>query len=265
MGLIKMAIPNQFFCTYEMRTTDVDKIISDVKRLVFNHKVVKLSPGWHIENLRNFYNTLVPLLGDTVLLGEDWRQGGKRTGEQWMEIRYDESIPDKVAFRHSQNAQPLHTDESYKQDPSDLIIFYCQNKAENGGETIFVDGDALVKRMREIDPDLLKTISTQEITYEKAGSLRKSKIITLQENLPPLFNFNYFCIDRNESEENKKINREFFDFLETHVKGSYLEKAITLHPGEAVIWWDHAVLHGRRPFSVSKTDDRLIWKTAVTF
>lgn len=257
-------VPKKFFNTYEMRTTDVDRIVSDVKKLISEHKVVKLSPGWYIENLREFYSALVSELGEMVLLGEDWSQGGKRTGEQWMEIRYDEGVPDMKAFRHSQNAQPLHTDESYKQDPSDLIVFYCQNKAEDGGETIFVDGDDLVNRMEKIAPGLLKTISTQELSYEKAGSQRRKTILSLAEGEPPLLNFNYFCIDENESAENKKINQDFFDFLETHIKGSYLEKAIALRPGEAVIWWDHYVLHGRRPFAVTKTDDRLIWKTAVT-
>lgn len=256
-------IPQNFFHAYEMRTSNPEIIVSDVQKLIAEHKVIKLTPGWHINNLREFYSSLIPELGKMVLLSEDWNQGGKRTGEQWMEIRYDDSVPDMEAFRHSKNAQPLHTDESYKTDPSDLMVFYCQNKAQNGGETVFVDGSELVDRMKEIAPNLLKTISTTEISYEKAGSLRKRPILILNEDKPPLFNFNYFCIDSNENEANKKINQAFFDFLETHIKGSYLEKPVTLLPGEAIIWWDHYVLHGRRPFHVTKSDDRLIWKTAV--
>ena len=255
--------PREFFTTYEMRSDNVDSVFPYVEQLASKYKVIKLVPGWHISDLRSFYSELTRKLGKAVMLAEDWAKNGEMTGDQWMEIRYDDDIPDLSAFRHSKNAQPLHTDESYKTKPSDIMIFYCQNKAEQGGETVFVDGDELVERMRIVNPSLLERVSSSELTYEKAGSKRTSRIISLNDDKPPTFNFNYFCLDSNESNHGKLINQEFFDFLETHVKGSYLEKAISLQPGESVIWWDHFVLHGRRPFQALKTDDRFIWKTAV--
>lgn len=263
MEATKKIIPQKFFTCYEMRSTDAKEFSCDIKNLISQYKVVKLVPGYHIENLRDFYNRLTYELGSPVMLAEDWSQQGKMTGEKWMEIRYDESVPDLKAFRHSKNAQPLHTDESYKTEPSDLMVFYCENKAEHGGETVFVNGQELVDRMRIVAPDLLEAVSTTKLAYEKSGSIREEKIISLDSEKPPLFNFNYFCLDSNESPEGKELNQAFFNFLETHVKGSYLEKAVTLRPGEGIIWWDHYVLHGRRPFQAMKTDDRCIWKTAV--
>lgn len=258
-------IPQHFFVEHEMRSADPADVAPIVSDLIAKYKVVKLVPGWHLDDLRSFYQTLTVLVGKPVFIDEDWRNKGARTGAQWLEIRYDANIPDNEVFRYSQNAQPLHTDGSYYSGPMDVMVFYSKNKAEHGGETVFVDGKALVDRMREISPELLSRLLATDVKYEKAGDSRREPIISLGENRPPMFNYNYYCVDKDESDEGKKLNHDFFDFLQTHVKGSYLETAVALKPGEAIFWWDEYVLHGRLPFKATRSDDRLIWKTALCF
>lgn len=54
-----------------------------------------------------FWDRVSENVGDCMLLSED-PVTGERIGEKWLEIRYDSSIQN--AYRHSKNAQPLHTD-----------------------------------------------------------------------------------------------------------------------------------------------------------
>lgn len=257
-------IPN-FLTTLESRTTNPALVALEIKDALKTNKVVKLKLGYHIDDLRSFYNVITDNLGKPHNIAEDFTQGGVQTGERWMEIRYDASVPDMSAYRHSKNGQPLHTDESYISNPCDIMVFYCVNKAIHGGQTNFVDGIQLVERMKSIAPELLDKLSTIDVCYEKAGNKRTEKIIDLSNPKQPAFNYNYYCISPNESPEVKSLNAEFLSFLETHIKGSYIEHSVQLLPGESVYWWDHYVLHGRNPFEVNKTDDRLIWKTGVTW
>lgn len=260
----KNVIPN-FLTTIESRSCNAGEVASEIKEALKTHKVVKLKLGYHVDNLREFYNNITDYLGKPHNIAEDFTKGGTQTGERWMEIRYDIDIPDILAYRHSKNGQPLHTDESYISNPCDIMVFYCVNKAINGGQTNFVDGIQLVERMKSIAPELLDKLSTTDACYEKAGNKRIEKIIDLSNSKQPAFNYNYYCISPNESAEVKSLNSEFLSFLETHVKGSYIEHSVQLLPGESVYWWDNYVLHGRNPFEANKSDDRLIWKTGVTW
>jgi hypothetical protein len=265
MEKISNVIIPSFMTVIESRTSDPKEVAHQIRDALKSNKVVKLKLGYHVSDLRSFYNKITDELGTPHNIAEDFKQGGIQTGERWMEIRYDTDIPDLSAYRHSQNGQPLHTDESYISNPCDIMVFYCVNKAISGGQTIFVDGLKLVERMKSIAPELLDKLSTTNVCYEKAGNKRTEKIIDLSIPNQPAFNFNYYCISPNESLEAKSLNTEFYNFLETHVKGSYIENAVQLLPGESVYWWDHFVLHGRNPFDAEKTNDRFIWKTGVSW
>jgi len=197
------------------------------------------------------------------MVGEDFTNQGAQTGEKWIEIRYDADIPDLAAYRHSKNAQPLHTDESYIANPADFMLFYCINKAEKGGETTFIDSTELVKFMEENVPDLLKKLTTTKVRYKKAGEQRTEYIIGYDDKGEIHFNFNFYCIDPDESDSNKQLNKDFFDFLQNYVVNSHMITGVSLNPGEGVLWWDELVLHGRTSYKASKTNDRFIWKTGM--
>src|SRR4051812_24067986 len=129
-----------FLKIIELRHADAVTAGKQMKDALEKYKVVKVTPGWHISDLRGFYDSATEYVGQFISIGEDFTKGGAQTGEKWLEIRYDHDIPDLAAYRHSKNAQPLHTDESYITNPADIMFFYCVNKAEEGGATTFVDG-----------------------------------------------------------------------------------------------------------------------------
>lgn len=253
----------EFLKEIDLRTNDGKEASVIIGEALKSSKVVHIKTGWHISDLRKFYDEVTEDIGECVMIGEDFTQGGKQTGEKWIEIRYDHDIPDVAAYRHSKNAQPLHTDESYISDYADIMFFYCVNKSEKGGATTFVDGPELINFMRNNNPELLARLLNSNVNYKKAEEERKSPIIWYDENAIPRFNFNYYCIDKNESEQNKQLNKDFFNYLQDYVVGTYLIKEVSLNPGDAVAWWDDAVLHGRTAYTAEKTNDRFIWKAGI--
>ena len=251
----------EFITDVKLRTNDPVEAAKVLKEALRKYKVIKVVPEWYLGDLRGFYDVFTAELGDPINIGEDFTQEGAQTHEKWLEIRYDAEIPDMAAYRHSKNAQPLHTDESYISDPADIMLFYSINKAIKGGATTFVDGPGLIEYLKENNPELLDKLMSTDVRYRKAGEERTEKIIDIKEDGLIHFNFNYYCVDPNETEANRALNKEFFDFLQNYVAHSHMVEQVTLNPGEAVLWWDELVLHGRTSYDVKKTNDRFIWKT----
>jgi alpha-ketoglutarate-dependent taurine dioxygenase len=252
----------KFYKNLKLRTNDPVVAGKQIKDALKEYKVVKVTPEWYLNDLREFYDVVTEQIGEVNKIREDFTKGGAETGEKWMEIQYDHDIPDMAAFRHSKNAQPLHTDESYR-FTGGVRLFYCVNMAEEGGETTFVDGPVLIDYLKNYDPDFLKELTTEDIKYSKADNSRTEKIIEISPEGDINFNFNYFCIDKNETEAHKDLNKRFHEFLQNQVANSYMMEKVLLRPGEGLAWWDRPVLHGRNSYKASKTNDRLIWKTGV--
>ncbi len=211
--------------------------------------------------LRARYDALVEAVGRPIEIGEDYATGGAPTGNRWSEIRYDADIPDMVAFRHSKNAQPLHTDESYVSSEIGVMLFYCVNAAPRGGETVFVDGPDLVEHLRATDPSLLDDLLGTDVVYQKAGDAKRCPIIRLEHDGPHL-NFNYFCIDPDQERAAVDLNARFHHYLE-HILPRELVHPVGLRRGDSVGWRDHLVLHGRNAFEATRSGDRFIWKTGI--
>ena len=207
-----------------------------------------------------FYDALTEATGQCLHLDEDYARGSARTGAKWIEVRYDADIPDDAAYRFSKNAQPLHTDESYLSDPAEVMFMHCLVQAPAGGETTFVDADALWNQLRAVNPDLAGRLLDRPIRFAKAGDARTQPIIA-RTPAGLRLNWNFHCVDPAETAENHRLAQEFRQFLLEHLSGSPAEIALPLAPGQAVAWWDEQVLHGRRAFRAQVTGDRFLLKS----
>lgn len=215
------------------------------------------------EDIRAFYDQLLPRIGTPCLLAEDVRAGGRdvqRTGELWMEVRYDPAFPD--AYRHSPAAQPLHTDGSYIPSFPNATLMCCVHNAGVGGETTFIAGKDLVAVLEAEHPELLRELQAMTIPHARSGDHRAEPVIR-QEGGDLLLNWNYYCVDPQAPAEALELRQRFFEFLRDSpgVKASL--KAVKLAPGDGVTWKDQRVLHGRNAFVANEVSERFIWKCAV--
>ncbi|RZK56304.1 MAG: hypothetical protein EOO59_09915 [Hymenobacter sp.] len=207
-----------------------------------------------------FYDALTEATGQCLHLDENFAAGSIRTGHKWIEVRYDAAIPDEAAYRFSKNAQPLHTDESYLSEPADVMFMHCLVQAPAGGETTFVDADALWRALQQHAPALAARLLGAPVRFAKAGDARTQPIIASTPAGLRL-NWNYHCVDPAETAENHALAADFRQFLLDYVTATPAELAVPLAPGEAVAWWDDRVLHGRRAFRAVATGDRFLLKS----
>lgn len=226
------------------------------------HEVVRMRMGATPDDFRSYYDELVEALGTPIDIAEDYAEGGAPTGERWAEIRYDADIPDMVAFRHSKNAQPYHTDESYVSSPAGIMLFYCENAAPEGGETNYVSGRALVDHLSEAEPEMLERLLTVNVRYEKAGDYKDRPIIVIDDEGRVDLNFNYYCADPDQDPAALELNQQFLDYVQNQLPPEIV-LSIALKPGESAAWRDDRVLHGRNSFTAHQSNDRLIWKVGV--
>jgi alpha-ketoglutarate-dependent taurine dioxygenase len=226
-------------------------------------KVVVLRATEMIDDPRAFYDECFEHIGLPAQLAEDVTVGGRddqRTGEIWTEVRYDPNFPD--AYRHSLNAQPLHTDGSYIPNFPNATLMACVRNAGQGGETTFIDGDDVVKALEIEAPDLLRSLTQRTIAHARTGDRRDEKVIDLRED-GVWVNWNYYCVDPDIDDEGKVMAERFFRFLMSSPLIKEHTVPIKLAQGDAVTWKDRRILHGRNGFVANRESERFLWKCAV--
>jgi alpha-ketoglutarate-dependent taurine dioxygenase len=241
----------------------VAEVAANLRAALGSAKVVHLrglAASLPVASWPAFYDALTEATGQCLHLDENFALGSVRTGEKWIEVRYDAAIPDDAAYRFSKNAQPLHTDESYLSEPAEVMFMHCLVQAPAGGETTFVDADELWAQLQQHAPALAARLLGRPVRFAKADDARTLPIIA---HTPAglRLNWNYHCVDPAETLENHVLAQEFRQFLLTHITDTPAEVAIQLAPGEAVAWWDDQVLHGRRAFQAVATNDRFLLKS----
>lgn len=227
------------------------------------HRVVHLAGVRPGEDLRDYYGRFFDLVGRPVPLGEDASLGDRdhqRSGEIWMEVRYDPDIPD--AYRHSANAQPLHTDGSYIPDFPNAGFLACKSMSGEGGATIFIDGPDVVAALKAHAPDLLRRLRATPVPHARSGDRRVEPVIRENDG-EILFNWNYYCVDPHVDEETLALREEFFQFLRTDKLIVENLHRVRMKPGEAVLWKDDRTLHGRDSFNAKERSERHLWKAQV--
>jgi alpha-ketoglutarate-dependent taurine dioxygenase len=225
-------------------------------------KIVVIEPNLVLNDVKAYYESLFPLLGSPAKLAEDASiidRNSQRNGAVWMEIRFDPKIKD--AYRHSSEAQPLHTDGSYIPDFPNSSLLCCVANAGEGGETVFIDAAAVVSILEKEDKELFDFLSSTIVPHSRSGDTKNQYVIYNDNNIWRV-NWNYFCVENNLDVETLRFVERFHLFLKNNQSINSQLLSVKLQPGQAVLWKDNEVFHGRNSFSAVKESERFIWKCA---
>lgn len=225
--------------------------------------VVAMRAPAPLEDVRATYDALLPHLGTPHYLAEDARiadRASQRTGELWFEVRNDPEIPN--SYRNSSNAQPLHTDGSYIATFPNATLMCCVASADNGGETVFISAEALVTALDRERPDLLELLQREPMPHARSGDRRTHPVIRLEHGEVHV-NWNYYCVAEDASPATHRLREAFFEFLRDSPSVREAIVPIKLAPGDAVVWKDERLLHGRNAFHADRPGQRFLWKCAV--
>ena len=230
-----------------------------VEAITHNHVVVLEGMDMQF-SYPEFYAEVADEMGRVVPANEDLRTGGQ-TGERWIDISYDPAIPDR--YRTANVHQPLHTDASYMPDKNCISFFYCTSCAPLGGATQFLDNQHFLQAI-EYDHklDMFERLKSIDVCFSKAGNRSTLPIIT-EDHAGLSFNYNYYCLDDQNTDEAKDLVDEFQVFLENRIRNSGIPEAVKLLPGEAVFFHDSRILHGRNAFFADKKGARTLIKGVV--
>ncbi len=227
-----------------------------------DNKVFVLRTDDEIPDMQAFLSENFKYLGKPVPLAEDVTAGDRdhqRTGELWFEVRYDPRHPN--AYRHSNNAQPLHTDGSYIADFPNATLLSCVANAGEGGETTFIEAADVVAALEAEDPVLLGELLTTDMPHARSGDSRTERIIEKRSD-KYFVNWNYYCV-APATDRQRALADRFFAFLANSPMIRERTRGVLLTPGDAVTWKDREVLHGRNAFVANRESERFIWKCAI--
>jgi alpha-ketoglutarate-dependent taurine dioxygenase len=251
--------------TINFQVSDFQASIAEIKAAWNNddNKVFVLKADSIPDNVQEFYESVFKYLGTPIPIAEDVNLGSResqRSGKIWFEVRYDPKHPD--AYRHSSNAQPLHTDGSYIPDFPSSTLLACVANAGEGGETTFIDSKDLFRIMQEEQPELLNFFLSNKIKHSRSGDTRIDEIIRVEEN-DVFVNYNYYCVAKDIDNAAKDNIEKFQFFLINSKKINEATFGIKLAPGDSVFWRDNYCLHGRNSFVANQESERFIWKCAI--
>jgi alpha-ketoglutarate-dependent taurine dioxygenase len=243
----------------------VESIAQSVRSVWAEAKVVHIRGPEPSTDLRDYYWAFFNQIGEPLPIAEDIAAGGReaqRTGGYWFEVRYVPGAED--AYRHSANAQPLHTDMSYIPIPSAVGFLCCVAMTGQGGATTFVDSADVIEALKSEAPELLAGLENTVLPHARSGDRRSEKVVRYREtDGQPLLNWNYYCVDPELNAASQELREAFHKFLASSPTIQARTQRVKLAPGEAVMWKDELVLHGRDSFDASKPSERFLWKSGL--
>ena len=151
---------------------------------------------------------------------------------------------------------PPHTDEPFRYTPPGMMVLGCVRKADDGGDSLFVDGFALAERLRRDDPrsfDLL-TGRAQSYIRRHEGTLdlrARLRMVNLDDE-------GAVCGVRVHTRSAAPLDlpAELVEpYYAAHHRLTAMMMApenqvrIALQPGESALFDNHRVLHARTHFT----------------
>lgn len=175
----------------------------------------------------------------------------------WGTIADVKSIPNPYDLTMTSRSLAPHGDNPYRHPAPGYIFMQCLENDADGGESIIVDGFGVASQLRKLDPqafDALTQIapnfrhaeqsavledSGPLIELNEAGEVRRVRFSNRTEQVPPL---SAATLDRYYRAR-KKFAQLIFSKQQT--------LTTKLQPGDAFIWDNYRILHGRNAFDTS--------------
>jgi alpha-ketoglutarate-dependent taurine dioxygenase len=137
----------------------------------------------------------------------------------------------------------LHTDRSSIANPPEILVFYCKRQAEQGGESILMDGKVLYDTLKNEYPAILEEISKPNaILYGSDGNYFSGSIFDeLSSNNNIRMRFRYDSLGFYTSSIISKLP-VFLELIDRH------SFSFTLKENQGYIIRNDRWLHGRNEF-----------------
>jgi alpha-ketoglutarate-dependent taurine dioxygenase len=254
-----MRYSREWFKVCAGTSNDLNWVIDVVRREMGQRRVLHFTNIVPNGEPLDFWHRVGEALGRPTDVNEDGITGESKTvGAPWADVRFEPDRSD--SFRYHNVGQPLHSDSAYHPESGDLVIFYMARQAASGGSSLFVDTDTLAAIAQEEEPTLLDALMTIPVRFGKPGNPGRVVPILRYEASTLKINWNYYRVLPDQGDTIARLREGFRAFLERLVASDRVVE-FTVRDGEAVLFKDEEVLHGRRGYAAQKSGDRLLWKS----
>lgn len=241
--------------------TDALSATNALRDAIASHKLIHLADFNFDITPAEFYEKVSDEIGIVHNNDED-KVTGELTGNRWIDITFDPAEQNK--YRSSKTRQPLHTDDSYIPIEGSITFFYCQSQAQIGGATTFLDAETLIEALQiDGETQLMEDLQNIPVIFSKASSNKTSPILR-KDTKGWLLNWNWHCVDKNNTQEAHELTHRFHNFLENRIHHAGIVLPVILKPGEAVFFHDERLLHGRHAFFTGEKGGRTLIKGTIT-
>jgi len=242
---------------YELSKQDIENISKAIK-LFFQNKteyvIIKNN------NMIKDINELIPfyeLLNNNIgtIQNVDTNKYTDSDNNYWVNVKYDFHTDNKNPWRSNSHLK-LHTDNTIStvNNYAQLTELVCLEPCKYSGLTTIINNNYIVELIKYVDKNtndsLFSQIYEREIYYSSDNKIHfKNKILNYDnEKNNYIFSFNHtqaIKSDKN-TDLDKAIVNKLNDFLEEKIMNSNLMDEIKLNMGDALMFNDELVMHGRR-------------------
>lgn len=156
---------------------------------------------------------------------------------------------------YSSNELRGHTDGTYSHDAPGLQMLHCLGFEGSGGESTMVDGHAIARRMESEHPDDFELLSTVTVPGQYVGDgahLMAARPVFRHDHTGRLVQVSFNNYDRAPFLLDESDQLAFYDALrsfERIANDPSMQWRHVLQPGEAMLFDNWRVLHGRAAFT----------------
>jgi gamma-butyrobetaine dioxygenase len=170
--------------------------------------------------------------------------------------------PDTWELSQTGFALDPHTDDPFRYNPSGCSALHCISSTNSGGESIIVDGFAVAEEMRNVDPQGFELLCTIAVPYirHRTESVHQGEDVFMMADAPII------ALDRDGELAGIRFHERSMAPLDLDPEtiGAYYRAFIRftklvndekffvrrhLAPGEAIVFDNQRVLHGRTAFT----------------
>lgn len=238
-------------------TPELTALVTKLQNLVSSETPIKIPNGLSLLSMPQWRELLIK----HCRFDEDKRHfgfDGTLHQSDWWDISYDPKRDSSYAY--SNTRQPLHTDNAWFKDPSEINFFVMQKQAVSGGEQTILPLSRLIDELTLKSPELLDDLKSVPVIIKK-GDDKTENNTTIIADESSIY-WNYYRTKRTNQHVDKMCE-SFFSFLEMLEQTPVVER---LHSstGDCFAFNDTKLLHGRGAFTAQKAGDRLLsqsmWK-----
>ena len=166
------------------------------------------------------------------------------------------STPDPANIGATNHPATLHTDNSYRNMPTGVVAIHCVQASDPGtGYSLFADGFNLARKLEQADPKAYEILCSVPIMfnrrYPEAIVMARAPIISRdREGRVIGFRFQDRSMAPLDIEPSQAdLVLDAIAELMTHIDDPRNQLKLRLAPGEAVLFDNHRLMHGRTGFT----------------